>query len=546
MEIDIQLVPGPIAGKISPPLSGRHGAWLEFRGVVRDNENGENISALEYEAYPEMARRELGRILEEISSRHPCLAARVIHRVGIIPVGETAIYVGIAASHRAEAIALLAEFMDKLKRDVPIWKRRALLIPDRGSPSRSNLKSLQAAQTAAGPRPALRSIEEVLTAIQSRCQPLPGVRAPLEECLGRVLRETISAPADSPDADRSTRDGYAILQDDPTGVFTVVDTLHAADWRPRELKAGETVRVATGASLPCENLRVVMQEHVERTGDKIRIIKCENASNVRKRGEEIRAGQPLLSAGTRLDAGKLALLASIGCVQPLVSPQLRIVHFTTGDEIVPPEQTPKPGQVRDSNSILIRSLLQKLSCDVEQTHLPENFELAKSAIGHWLSVIETADLLLVSGGASVGDKDFTRPLLEWLGFEIVFSQVNVRPGRPLIFGQNGTRVAFGLPGNPLSHYVCFHLFVAAALAKMTGSEPPKFLRGILASKLEDAPNPRETLWPARLDTAGLHPLTWASSGDLTCLAETNALIRVPANRGSLDVGLEVDFLPASF
>src|SRR6516165_10878947 len=103
MEIDIQLVHGPIAGKISPPLSGRHGAWLEFRGVVRDNENGENISALEYEAYPEMARRELGRILEEISSRHPCLAARVIHRVGIIPVGETAIYVGIAASHRAEA-----------------------------------------------------------------------------------------------------------------------------------------------------------------------------------------------------------------------------------------------------------------------------------------------------------------------------------------------------------------------------------------------------------------------------------------------------------
>jgi molybdopterin molybdotransferase len=246
-----------------------------------------------------------------------------------------------------------------------------------------------------------------------------------------------------------------------------------------------------------------------------------------------------------LDAGKLALLASAGCTQPLVNPRLRVVHFTTGDEIVPPEQTPGPGQVRDSNSILIRSLLPKFSCDLEQAHLPENFEQAKSAIGHRPSVIENSDLLLISGGASVGDKDFTRPLLEWLGFEIVFSQVNIRPGRPLIFGQNGARVAFGLPGNPLSHFVCFHLFVATALEKLTGSEPPKFSRGMLAAKLEEAPNPRETLWPARLDAAGLHPLTWASSGDMTCMAETNALIRVPANCGSMATGTEVEFLPAN-
>ena len=109
MEIEIQLVHEPIAGKISLLPVGTHGAWLEFRGVVRDEENGQKISALEYEAYPEMAIREIQRLLEEISSRHPCLAAKVIHRVGIIPVGETAVYVGVAASHRGEAIALLAE-----------------------------------------------------------------------------------------------------------------------------------------------------------------------------------------------------------------------------------------------------------------------------------------------------------------------------------------------------------------------------------------------------------------------------------------------------
>ncbi len=178
-------------------------------------------------------------------------------------------------------------------------------------------------------------------------------------------------------------------------------------------------------------------------------------------------------------------------------------------------------------------------------------------------------MILISGGASVGDKDFTRPLLEWLGFEIMFSQVNVRPGRPLIFGADGSRVAFGLPGNPLSHFVCFHLFVATALAKLVGEQQTGFLRGTLAERLEDAPCPRETLWPAKwhgcparefqAKEAGsgnwklagetpaplLIPLKWSSSGDVTCLAQTNALIRVPANRGSIASGAEVDFLPAN-
>ena len=127
MEIEIQLTNSCIAAKILPPASGTAGAWLEFRGVVRGEENGQSIAALEYEAYPEMAGREIRRLLEMLAAKHSCLAARVIHRIGVIPVGETAIYVGVTGRHRAEAIALLAGFMDRLKQDVPIWKRRALL-----------------------------------------------------------------------------------------------------------------------------------------------------------------------------------------------------------------------------------------------------------------------------------------------------------------------------------------------------------------------------------------------------------------------------------
>jgi molybdopterin molybdotransferase len=157
---------------------------------------------------------------------------------------------------------------------------------------------------------------------------------------------------------------------------------------------------------------------------------------------------------------------------------------------------------------------------------------------------------LISGGASVGEKDFTRVLLEELGFEIIFNRVKLRPGAPLIFGVNGARVAFGLPGNPLSHFVCFHFAVAAAIAKMTCDVPAKFLRGQLADKLSDAFCARETLWPAQFKFSEndwkLSPLNWKSSSDVTCLAETNALVRVPPNQDSIGVTEMVEFLPLNF
>jgi len=548
MEIEIQLTNSPIAEKIPPPASGAEGAWLEFRGVVRGEENGQPIAALEYEAYPKMAEREICRLLETVAVKHPCLAARVIHRVGIIPVGETAIYVGVAGRHRGEAIALLAEFMDHLKQDVPIWKRRALPVEPRSVelPLGSNViepHNLPNRSSALQ----LRSLEEAVAEISSRCQPLPPVRISLKESFGRVLRETVCAPEDLPANDRSTRDGYAILIDDSSESFQIVDAIHAADWKPRQLQRGEAVRVATGAVPPCDGVRVVMQEHVERNGDHIRITEREASLNLRRRGEEVKAGQPLVEAGARLDAGMLALLATAGCAEPLVSRRLSIIHFTTGDELVSPEQTPKPGQIRDSNSSLIRGLLQPFQVELEQKQLPENFDAAWSQLD--LDRIDLADLVLVSGGASVGDKDFTRPLLERLGFEIIFSQVNLRPGKPLIFGVNGTRVAFGLPGNPLSHFVCFHFAVATALARLSSGAAPKFLRGRLAAKLDDTACPRETLWPARLEwndgSPRLHPLAWASSGDVTCLAAASVLICVPANRPVLDAGMELEFLPTT-
>jgi len=545
MKIAIQLTSKPIdISRLREEFRGRAGAVVEFDGVVRDAENGQTISALEYEAYSPMAENQMRHILETLGEKFPCLAAHVVHRIGVIPVGETAIYVGIVAKHRGEAFAMLSAFMDRLKQDVPIWKVRAISV-------KSEVGSLKFE----GTKSAIKSsssgwrLEEALAEISSRCRPLPGVRTPLAEALDRVLREPVIAADDLPATDKSTRDGYAILEHDSSATFQVIDTIHAADWKPRQLKTGEAVRIATGGSLPGDGLRVVMQEHVEREGDRIRVVRRENALNIRKRGAEVRAGQTVVAAGNGLTAGALAMLATVGCTQPLVSPRLRIAHFTTGDEIVSPDQKPAPGQIRDSNSILMRALLRSFPCELTQVHLREDFEQAKVEIGDRRSEIGGVDVVLISGGASVGEKDFTRPLLEWLDFEIVFNRVNIRPGAPLIFGwaDDGRRVAFGLPGNPLSHFVCYQLFVTTALRRLTGAAVRGFLRGRLASKLEDASNPRETLWPARaeLDEAGwsLTPLPWSSSGDVNCLVAANALLRVPASAQNLDAGIAVEFIP---
>jgi molybdopterin molybdotransferase len=218
----------------------------------------------------------------------------------------------------------------------------------------------------------------------------------------------------------------------------------------------------------------------------------------------------------------------------------------TGDEVVPPGQTPLPGQIRDSNSTLIKAWLTPLPADLWQQHLPEDFERAKASVGTLLPQIENADLLLISGGASVGEKDFSRALIEFLDFEIVFHQVNLRPGAPLIFGVSGRRVAFGLPGNPLSHFTGWHAFVNVALARMTGINSTPFLSGQLATALADADCPRETLWPASCQAVSgkleLTPLRWQSAGDISCLAAANALIRVPAKTPALPAGTFVEYL----
>lgn len=398
--------------------------------------------------------------------------------------------------------------------------------------------------------PPVASVDQTLAKVRESARPLAPERIPLNHALGRVLRETIYAPEDQPPFDRSAMDGYAVRDDDPAAEFRIVDRLRAGDWRPRKLACGEAVQIATGAPLPADGLRVLPKENTVAEGDRLRVLNRPEERFVRCRGEDTPAGTPLVLEGTRLGPGTLSLLAAVGVVRPLVNRRPRVLHLATGNEIVPPEVTPGPGQIRDSNSTLVAAFLAQWGVEPMQARVPEEAEIARRLLQERLQQAERPDLILISGGASVGPHDFTGALLEELGFALPIRRTTTRPGKPLLFAHRGQTLAFGLPGNPLAHFVCLNLYVRAALEGFAAlAQPSGFIQGRLAAPLHTHPHARETLWPARLELAGgevrVRLLPWRSSGDLGCLAATAALVRIPPGTAALSEGSAVECLPVS-
>ena len=377
----------------------------------------------------------------------------------------------------------------------------------------------------------MKTVEEVWDLLRGHVSPREAVETELADALGAVLREDVRAPEDQPAFDRSAVDGFVVREDDTSESFRLVGEIRAGDGRRNTLAAGEAMRIATGAAVP-EGGEVIMLEDAEASGDVARFAR-RGLDHVRRRGEDAKVGDVIASAGKLIGAGTIGLLASVGCVRPKVTRPLDALHVATGNEIVGAEQSLAAGQVRDSNSPLVAAWARSRHLRIRQKRVGEDADSLRRAIeGH-------RDLLLVSGGASVGGHDCTEEVLDAAGFEILVTKVAVRPGKPLIVARRGGEWAFGLPGNPLSHFVCLHVFVDAALSMMRGGPTAPLLRKARVSS-SIAGNPRETWWPAGEETDGLRPLPWASSGDLTALAAADALVRVPSS--GLAAGAEAEFI----
>ncbi len=389
-------------------------------------------------------------------------------------------------------------------------------------------------------------VAQARSEIRRRALPLPAEIVPLLEARGRILREPAAAAEDMPPFDRSAMDGYAVRADESAIELEIIGEVRAGGTADFDVQPGMAVRIFTGARLPAPGLKVVMQEDVVAEGKRIRLIRSSGDSHIRRRGEDARAGEALIRPGIALAAAALALLASIGKAAVKVSRAPRVFHLTTGDEIVPPDQPLGPGQIRNSNAFLIGALCREWGAGaVTHRHAPDKMETMIGELAEFGAA--THDLVLISGGSGAGKYDFTAELFRHLGAEICFRQVDVRPGKPLIFGASPGQLVFGLPGNAMSHYVCFHLFVRLALERLIERDESVLAEAVLAESLEDLSNSRETYWPARLvvdkGLIKVQPLPWKSSGDITRLPGTEALFRVLAKTPRLPAGARVAYLP---
>lgn len=389
------------------------------------------------------------------------------------------------------------------------------------------------------------SVAEAIQIVNNQTTALPGERVAIDRALGRVLAEDIAADSDLPPFDRSQMDGYAVraadVQEVPVRLRIVGESAAGKGWH-NELLEGQAVRIMTGAPIPtgADAVQQVELTHELRDGTVVEILEpVESGRSIVPRGREITEGKTLLRAGTSINAAMIAVLASFGYSEVKVGKCPRVAVFATGTELVNVDEKPGPDQIRDSNNYTIDAYARLANATVERLPLAgdEPATLArriKAASDH-------AEIVITSGGVSMGVYDFTKIALKELNAEIFFEKVALKPGKPTVFGRlpNGALI-FGLPGNPVSVSVTFNLFARTSIWAMQGaSEPvPRHETAVLAKSVKAAKD-RESYLPAQLFTNDdgqlvAFPLKWGGSSDFVSFASATALIIAMAGSGTIE------------
>jgi molybdenum cofactor synthesis domain-containing protein len=389
------------------------------------------------------------------------------------------------------------------------------------------------------------SVAEAIQIVRQHTRALPSERVPLADALNRVLAEDIVADSDLPPFDRSQMDGYAVRAEDTTEApvrLRIVGESAAGNGWHHELKEGEAVRIMTGAPVPAgaDSVQQVELAHELKDRTVVELLESvETGKSIVKRGAEIQAGETVLQSGARINAAMMAVLAAFGYAQVSVGQRPRAGVLATGSELVPVSEKPGQDQIRDSNNYSIAAYAELAGA------LTERFPLARDETSvlrdQIAAAAEKCDVVVTSGGVSMGVYDVTKAALHELDAEIFFERIALRPGKPTVFARlpNGTLV-FGLPGNPVSVAVTFNLFARTALLAMQGVAEPalKYETALLARSVKGNVD-RESYLPAQLTTnddgelIGF-PLKWGGSSDFVSFALTTALLIVPAGSRTIE------------
>ncbi len=391
----------------------------------------------------------------------------------------------------------------------------------------------------------LLSIDEALARVLARSRPLASERVQVATAAGRVLAQDVAAGVDLPPFASSAMDGFAIRAVDVPGRLPVVHRIAAGLPAERTLEPGSAMEISTGGAVPEGADSVVPIERVVTQDNEIEVTEPVSlGANVRPPGGDIRAGEPLLASGTVLGAAQIGALAAAGATEVSCARRPVVAVLSTGTELRPPGEPLGPGQIYESNGPMLAAALRAAGAVVEvSAPVLDDEEAHRGALARGLE----SDMLVTSGGVSVGPHDLVRRILAELGVDEDFWGVAVRPGKPLAFGTRGATLVFGLPGNPVSALVGVELFVRPALLALQGvTHPgPHYERGRLASPLRQN-DKRDELARARRSREGeetvLEPVTGQESHMIARAAGADALVLVPRGAGELAAGASVRYL----
>jgi molybdopterin molybdotransferase len=371
--------------------------------------------------------------------------------------------------------------------------------------------------------------QDALSSILSAVRPLETEEAPLFEAGGRILGETISAQVSLPRFDNSTMDGYAVRAADAVAeaVLRVVGEQPAGPDRGLEVTAGSAVRVYTGAQIPAGADAVVMQEDCDRQGNRVTIREPATPGEfIRLRGSDLCEGQKIADAGVRLNGPLLATLASQGRDRIRVFRRPKVAILATGSELKVAGEPLGPGEIYETNRIMLHELVRGAGA------IPHLFDPVPDDESEHLRALQEAgsnDAIVIAGGVSVGERDLVKTTLKKLGCQIELWRVAVRPGKPFLFGRMGEAWVFGLPGNPVSAFVTFVLFVRPALLAMQGSRGPSVIKTqAVVAKTVTNKGERPHYLRGYFDAHRFTPFENQESNALFALSRANALLRIGA------------------
>jgi molybdopterin molybdotransferase len=393
-------------------------------------------------------------------------------------------------------------------------------------------------------------VEKAREHIRAFLSPVTAVeRLNIRAALGRVLAQDVISPMNVPQHDNSAMDGYAVrfddLKTDAEATLKVIGTAFAGKPYEGTLGSGQAVHIMTGAVIPAGADTVIQQERAKASGEQVAVMPVpKKGTNTRSAGEDLRAGEAALKRGQLVRPAEIGMMASLGIGEVAVYRKLRVAFFSTGDELVAVGTPLEPGQIYDSNRYTIYGLLVRLGCEVLDMGVirdtPQDVERA------FKDAAQAADVVITSGGVSVGEADYVKQILDRLG-EVLFWKIAMKPGRPLAYGKIGNAHFFGLPGNPVAVMVTFYQFVRDALLHLQGQTGTTALptqKVVCTSPIKKAPGRTEFQrgilsrdangqWSVR--TTGDQ-----GSGILSSMSQANCFIILPTDQGNVPAGTTVD------